>query len=60
MDEEFPEYQKLLDDMATDPTLVTLPGFSSLAAPPLRLRPETLPGSSNGGMGGNRGHMSLW
>jgi hypothetical protein len=34
IDEEFPDYQKLLDDMATDPTPVTLPELPSLAANP--------------------------
>jgi hypothetical protein len=34
LDEEFPDYQKLLDDMATDPTPFTLPGLPTLAATP--------------------------
>jgi hypothetical protein len=34
MDEEFPEYQKLLEDMASDPTHVTLAGLPSRAAAP--------------------------
>ena len=34
LDEEFSDYQKLLDDMATDPTPVTLPELPSLAATP--------------------------
>ena len=34
LDEEFPDYQKLLDDTATDPTLVTLPDLPALAATP--------------------------
>jgi hypothetical protein len=33
-DEKFPDYQKLLDDMAADPTLITLAGLPSLAAAP--------------------------
>jgi len=32
MDEELPDYQKLLDDMATGPTPVTMPDLPSLAA----------------------------
>jgi hypothetical protein len=32
--EEFPDYQKLLDDMAKDPSPVTLPELLSLAATP--------------------------
>jgi len=34
MDEEFPDYQKLLDDMATDTTPVTLSELPSLAGTP--------------------------
>jgi hypothetical protein len=34
MDEEFPDYHKLLDDMATDPTLITLLDPPTLAATP--------------------------
>jgi len=34
LDEVFPDYQKLLDDMGTDPTLVTLPEIPSLTATP--------------------------
>jgi len=37
-DEEFPDYNKLLEDMATDPTLVTLPDLPSLAATPFASR----------------------
>ena len=34
LDEEFQDYQKILDDMATDPTPVTLPDLPSLGATP--------------------------
>ena len=34
LEEEFPDYQKLLDDMAVDPTAVTLTCLPSLAAVP--------------------------
>jgi hypothetical protein len=34
MDEEFPDYQKLLGDMATDPTHVTMHDLPSLTATP--------------------------
>ncbi len=34
MDVEFPDYQKLLEEMATDPTPVTLPDLPSLATTP--------------------------
>ena len=35
MDEEFQDYQKLLDDMATDPTPVTLPDLPSPGVNPM-------------------------
>jgi len=37
LDEEFPDYQKLLEDMAIDPTPVTMAGVPSLAAAPFAL-----------------------
>ena len=51
VDEEFPDYQKLLDDMATDPTPVTLRELPSLATTPTssRLkRSRTLPTEGEG------------
>ena len=53
LDEEFPNYQKLLDGMATDPILVTLHDLPSLAATPSasRLkRSRALPAEGEGGM----------
>ncbi len=46
MDEEYPNYQKLLDGISTDPTPVTLPELPSLATIPTASglkRSRTLP-----------------
>ncbi len=51
MDEEFPDYQKLCDHMATDPTPVTLHDLPSLAATPTDSglkRSRTLPTEGEG------------
>jgi hypothetical protein len=51
VDEEFPDCHKLLDDMATDPTPVTLPDLPSLAATPSASRLKrslTLPTEDEG------------
>ena len=52
LDEEFPDYLKLLDDMATDPTPVTLPDLPLLATSPTASRMKrsrTLPANGEGG-----------
>ena len=46
VDKEFQDYQKLLDNIATDPTPVTLPDLPSLATTPTASglkRSRTLP-----------------
>jgi hypothetical protein len=51
MEEEFPDYQKLLDDMATDLTPVTLPELPSLTTTPTasgQKRSRTLPAGGGG------------
>ena len=60
-EEEFPDYQKLMDAMAVDPTLFTLPCLLSLAVVPStsgQKRPRVIPTDGEGDIEHTRAYSS--